>query len=498
MANNVIKFGTSGWRARIGEDFNTSNIRRVAHATALHIKENKTYGFNGEEYIAYCANKKAKIPPTPLVIIGYDTRFFSENAAKIVAEVFAFHGISTHISTSDCPTPALAWMVMKNNAVGGVMITASHNPPNYNGYKWTPFWGGPALPEITADIEIKALSISSAQIERRIPFDEARSSNLIKVVDFHKTYFDQLSSIVDTRIIEKAGLNIAVDSVNGACRTYLRPFLENIGVKVTGLREERDVYFSGHSPDTDEGNLSSLIKTVKNGKMHMGLACDGDADRFGIVDSDGSWISPNIMLGLIYHHLINNRKVAGDAARSVMTSHFIDAIAKLHGMEVRETPVGFKYIGNLLRTGKYLIGGEESAGLSVMNHVPEKDGLIACLLAAEMIAFEKKPIKKILAEVQKKTGVYYNIRLNFKLDESLDINAIIDKLNTNPPLNIGGAPVWKIDNTDGFKFILKDGSWAGLRPSGTEPVMRIYAESKNEGKLKDIVEAAKKIAVGNF
>lgn len=498
MANNIIKFGTSGWRAKIGEDFNINNIRRAAHATALHIKENKTYGFKGEEYLLHLQSKNVKAGKNPLVVIGYDTRFFSENAAKIIAEVFAFHGIVSLLSHSDCPTPVLAWTVMDNNAVGGVMITASHNPYDYNGYKWTPFWGGPAIPEITADIELRALSLSAASIEKRIPFEEAKASNLIKIGDFAKSYFNQISKLIDTKAIKNSGLKIAADSVNGAARNYLRPFLESIGVKVIGLREERDVYFSGRSPDTDAENLSLLRETVIKNKLNLGLACDGDSDRFGIIDSDGDWLAPNTALGLIFNHMAKNKGLKGKGARSVMTSHFMDAVAKIHGMEVRETPVGFKYIGNLLRTGQYLLGGEESAGLSIMNHVPEKDGIIACLLTAEMLAFEKKSLKKILSEIRKETGHYHNTRINFKLDEKTDINSVIDRLNSNPPLNLGGSPVWRIDTSDGFKFILKDGSWAGLRPSGTEPVVRIYAESKDEKKLKEIVEAAKKIAVGDF
>lgn len=498
MANNVIKFGTSGWRAKIGEDFNLNNIRRAAHATALHIKENRSYGFKGEEYLLHLQSQKSASEKTPLVVIGYDTRFFSENAAEAIAEVFAFHGIATLISHSDCPTPVVAWTVMKNKAVGGVMITASHNPPDYNGYKWTPFWGGPALPEITADIEARALSLSALAVEKRIPFEQAKRSNLIKIVDFKKSYFQQISSLIDVNIIKKSKLKIATDSVNGASRNYLRPFLEGLGLKVMAMREERDVYFSGRSPDTDADNLSNLRETVVKNKLDIGLACDGDSDRFGIIDSDGEWISPNVALGLLFNHMAKNKGLRGNGVRSVMTSHFMDAVAKIYGCEVRVTPVGFKYVGNLLRTGQYILGGEESAGLSIINHVPEKDGIIACLLAVEMLAYENKPIKKILANITKETGTFHNIRVNFHLDEETDINSVIDRLNSNPPLNLAGSPVWRIDTTDGFKFILKDGSWAGLRPSGTEPLVRIYAESKDEKKLKAIVEEAKKIAVGNF
>jgi len=498
MANYNIKFGTSGWRAKIADDFNIINIRRVAHATALHIKENKEYGFKGEDYILYLKNKKSALPITPTVIIGYDTRFYSEHAAKIVAEVFAYHGIISILSNCEAPTPVIAWMVMDTNSIGGVTITASHNPPYYNGYKWTPFWGGPAIPEITSDIELKLSSVTNIMLEKFIPFEEALSSNLIKITDFHKTYFNQIQNLIDFKTIKKAGIKIAVDSVHGTARSYLRPLLEKEGIKTIGLREERDVYFNGHSPDTDEENLSDLRKTVISQKLNIGLACDGDADRFGIIDSNGNWISPNLVLGLLLEHLVKNKNLKGKFARSVMTSHFADSIAKYYGIEVRETPVGFKYIGNLLRTGQYIIGGEESGGLSIQNHVPEKDGILACLLMAEMIAYEKKSINKILSEINKRIGNFYNTRINIRLEEGTDTNAIINKLNNNPPLNIAKSPVWRIDNTDGFKFLLKDGSWLGLRISGTEPVIRIYAESRNSKKLEELVNSGKEIIKGKF
>jgi len=489
----IIKFGTSGWRAKIGENFSVSNLRRVACATATHIKENKRYGYNGEEYEFYLRSQNKTKPQIPLVIVGYDTRFFSEIAARIVAEVFAYHGINVIFSNVESPTPVVAWMVIKYNAVGGVMITASHNPPEYNGYKWTPFWGGPATVEITNDLESRAFSISETLTEKYMDFDTSLSNKVIKIVDFHNDYLEQIKKIIDFKAIKSSKLKVAVDSVYGTARTYLKNILLDCGIDVIGIRENRDVYFGGHSPDTDEENLSELKSTIIKNKCDIGLACDGDADRFGIVTSTGKWLSPNLILSLCYYHLLENKKMRGGVIRSVMTSHMPDLIAKNYGCEVRETPVGFKYIGDLLRTGNYLIGGEESGGLSIKGHVPEKDGILACLLVLEMLAFEKKDLDKIIENVEKKFGKFYNERVNFKIDDTIDMVRTIDKLKNRPPLKIANISVWRIDHKDGFKFILKNGWWLGLRPSGTEPVVRIYAEATDKNALVKLIEEGEKI-----
>ncbi len=258
----LIKFGTSGWRAKIGEHFNISNLRRIAAATAFHIKENKKYGFNGEEYELYLKSVNKSRPPVPTVVVGYDTRFFSEVAARIVSEVFAYHGINVIFSNIEAPTPTIAWLVIKHGAVGGVTITASHNPPEYNGYKWTPFWGGPAIVEITNDIESRVFSLPESVYEKYIDFDSAVASKLIKITDFHNDYFEQIYKIIDFKRIKSSKLKIVVDSVYGTARTYLKPLLDKTGIEVIGIREERDVYFGGHYPDTDEENLVELKNTV--------------------------------------------------------------------------------------------------------------------------------------------------------------------------------------------------------------------------------------------
>ncbi|PIU19454.1 MAG: phosphoglucomutase [Elusimicrobia bacterium CG08_land_8_20_14_0_20_59_10] len=498
MATSNIKFGTSGWRAVIAEEFNLNNLRRVSHAAAEHVNEHKEYGFKGEEYLLNLKKLGKQPPKTGTIIIGYDTRYLSEDFARNVAEAIAAESITAVVSNIEAPTPVVAWEVMRTNASGGVMLTASHNPPQYNGFKWTPYWGGPAIGEITNDLEARVQSLTNAEVEKHIPFEHGVSAGIIRVEDFHANYRKQLASLLDFSAIKKAGLKIAADSVHGAARTYLRPILEEAGASVIGLREERDVLFGGHSPDTDEENLAGLKAAVLKNKLHLGLACDGDADRYGVIDSDGTWIAPNLVLGLALEHLVKNRGMKGKVARSIMTSHFVDAVAKHYGLEVRETPVGFKHIGNLLRTGQYLIGGEESAGMSIMNHVPEKDGILACLLMAEMVAYERKPLRKILAELDKRHGKFITCRTNLRLDGSLNMEALVERLKVSPPLNLAGSSVWRIDHTDGFKFIMKDGSWLGLRPSGTEPVVRVYTEAFSPKNSAALNEAGRKIISGKF
>ena len=498
MATQNIKFGTSGWRAIIAEDFNLSNLRRVSHAIAEHVKENREYGYKGEEYLLSMRNAGKSAPKTPRVVIGFDTRYMSEDFAKNVAEALAAEGITAVISGSESPTPVVAWEVMRTSASGGVMLTASNKPAQYSGLKWIPYWAGPSLTEITADLETRVQGLTIAEVDKLIPFEHGVTAGIIKVEDFHESYFKQLDSLLDMGAIKKAGLKVATDPCYGAGRTYLRPMLERAGAKVTGLHEERDVLFGGQSPDTTEASLKELRETVIKNKLNLGLACDGDAERFGILDSDGTWISPNLVLGLALEHLVKNRGLKGKVARSVMSSHFADAVAKQYGLEVRETAVGFKNIGNLMRTGQYLIGGEESGGLSIMNHVPQKDGILACLLMAELVAFERKPIKKILADLNKKVGNFINSRVDLKLDPNINMDSLIERLRVNPPLNLAGSSVWRIDHNDGFKFIMKDGSWLGLRPSANEPLVRVYAEAPTAQKAAALNEAGKKIMTGKF
>lgn len=491
----MIRFGTAGWRGVISDEFTFLNVRKVAHSLSAYIKENLEFGFNSPEYRSLIGNgQQARVP---LVVIGYDGRFLSDEFAHEIAGVFALDGIKTLIADADVPTPAVGWAVVQNKAVGGVMITASHNPAQYNGFKWMPFWGGAAPPAVTNDIE-RRVELLGQHAVKTMAVDRTVRENWVETVDLKPSYFKQLAALLDVKAIKKAKLKVGYDAMHGSARRYMRPFLESIGVEVHGLREDRDVLYNGESPEPAAEKLGVLRELVVKKRLALGMANDGDADRFGVFDSGGVWISANDCLALILEHLISNRGLSGKVARSVMTTHFMDAVAKSHGLEARETPVGFKYIGELLRTGQYLLGGEESGGMSMRGHVPDKDGLLADLLLLEMVAMEGKPLSVIRQRLFKKVGSFYNVRLNFKLERMREMVELQERLHVKPPLDLAGGSVWRIDESDGFKFILRDGSWLGLRPSGTEPAFRVYAEAGSEKRLDALVEAGKKLLQGKF
>jgi phosphomannomutase len=484
----MIRFGTSGWRALIGDEFTFLNVRRVASALSSHIKENAEYGVMSPDYRAFAGNSSAL--RLPLVVLGFDGRFLSEEFAHEVAGVFAAEGIRSVMSNSDVPTPVVGHTVLDRKAIGGVVITASHNSSHYNGFKWMPFWAGAAPPDVTSDIERRLEIIQNHEV-RMMTLERSARESWVETTDFKPSYFKHLLSLLDVNAIKKAHLKVGIDTMHGAARNYLRPVLESCGVEVSSLHENRDVLYEGHSPEPAPENLQELATLMKKNHLQLGFACDGDADRFGVLDSGGVWISANEILALVLEHLVSNRGLTGKIARSVMTSHFVDAVAKAHNLDIRETPVGFKFIGELLRTGQYLLGGEESGGLSIRNHVPDKDGILACLLVAEMAAIERKPISVLRDRLFKKVGAFHNTRINFHMPHLRERLELEDRLHAKPPLDLAGGSVWRIDESDGFKFILRDGSWLGLRPSGTESAFRIYAEASTSKKLAALVDAGK-------
>ncbi|MFA5161064.1 MAG: hypothetical protein WC421_02360 [Elusimicrobiales bacterium] len=492
----TIKFGTAGWRGRIAEDFTAVNVQRLSHAISSHVTENAEYGFKGDQYKRHLSLTKKAMPKSPAIIIGYDTRYMSEHFARLASGAMAADAITVRLSKSAAPAPVIGWAVVDGAAVGGMTITASTGPYHDNGIKWTPFWGGQAIPEVTLDIESRLSGVTAAML-RASPADFMRESPLVQACDFREGYFAHLRKMIDVAALKKSGIRPAVDSLYGSVTGYLRPFLESAGIKTAGLHEQRDVLFGGYAPYTGPEPLTDLRKFVPANKMDIGLACDCDGDRFGIVDADGTWVSPNEIMALVLDHLVKNRKMKGRVCRSVVTSHLIDAVARTHNLEVRETPVGFKYIGELMRTGQYLIGGEESGGLSIAGHIPDKDGILACLLVLEMLACEKKPLSKIRQEFAKRYGKHDSVKISVPVAAG-SFKTVEERLLVKPPLDLGKFSVWRIDQTDGFKFILKDGSWLGLRPSGSEPVVRLYAESADKSKLELLAQEGRKIIKGEF
>jgi phosphoglucomutase len=466
MASNAIQFGTSGWRGIMADDFTFAGVRRASAAIADHCRSHTR---------------------SPKILVGYDTRFLSESFARSAAAILKSRGCSVLICDGAAPTPAIGYEVARRKFDGAVNITASHNPAAYNGLKFSGPNGGPALPEITRDIEARAARFP--EDEFAVPGDS--HDEKFDVVDIREPYLKRLAELVRFETIAKSKSSYVCDAVHGCGAGWLDRVLEKHGVAVTSIRGNRDVLFDGHGPDPSDENLAPLRKVVAEQKAVAGLATDGDADRYGIIDRDGTFISPNHILALLFDYLIDSRGWKLGASRSVATSHFVDAVARLHGVPLYETPVGFKYIGEYLAKDEIAIGGEESAGLTIRGHVPEKDGILACLLVAEMLAARHASIAEQRANLFRRVGrEYWPIRVNLRLDPAVQ-SRLKDKLKSEPK-EIGGVRVAKINRTDGLKVILESGDWVLMRPSGTEPLVRIYAESTSEAGAQHLAEEARK------
>jgi phosphoglucomutase len=470
-----IAFGTSGWRGILCEDFTFDNVKVVIQAIA----DNLTAG--GEQHKG--------------IVIGYDTRFMGQRFAQEAARVFAGSGVKSYLCDRDVPTPVISFEILRRGAAGAVNFTASHNPPEYNGVKFSPSWGGPALPETTQDIERRANEMLGEVCYKEVQLDVALRSGLVERIDPRPAYLADLESKIDFDAIKRIG-KLGVDTLYGTGRGYLDEPLRKHGIDVTVINDKPDPYFGGHPPEPAEKHIPDFIALVKGDPaIRLGLATDGDADRFGILDADGSYIEPNYIIALLLDYLIRVRKMEGGVARSVATSHLIDAVAKKHGVPVYETPVGFKYIGELISQNKLVIGGEESAGLTIRGHVPEKDGILACFLVAEMVAHEGKTVREMLERLYGEVGRVVTMRDNLKLSPELEA-VYADKVNA-VPVEVAGAKVKEVIRIDGTKLLLDDGSWMLFRKSGTEPVVRLYGEAGNDARLAEVMAAGRKFILAS-
>lgn len=462
----MIKFGTSGWRGIIGEDFTFENVRVASQGIASFLKKSGQQGSG--------------------VIVAYDTRFLSEKFASEAAKILAFNDIKAFLCTRDVPTPTVSFETVRRKAMGAINFTASHNPPEYNGLKFSTANGAPALPEITKQIE-QEIHLVQQKNER---MDVYEKTELIEEIDPKDRYLNELRQKVDVDAIRKSGLRIAIDALYGTSRDYLDYFLLEAGVDVKIIHNYRDPYFGGFSPESNEKNLSELRRIVTDEKYDLGLSTDGDADRFGIIDERNRFVSPNSILALLSVYLKRYRKIPGGLARSVATTHLMDAIAKKLDVPLYETPVGFKYIGELILADKIALGGEESAGMSMYRHLPEKDGILACLLVAEMVASTGKKIGELIDETHEEFGYFYSKRIDLKLTTQLK-ESLAQKL-ANPPKQLNGFTVRNVNTTDGVKLILDNNQWLLFRLSGTEPVARLYAEACTPKDLKHVLDAGRK------
>jgi phosphoglucomutase len=456
-----IKFGTSGWRGILADDFTFANARLVFQAIADYLKkEGKT---------------------VQGVVVGYDTRFLSEKFATTAAEVMAGNGIPSFFTNRDTPTPVVSFAIRESQRGGGINITASHNPPEWNGIKFNPSHGGPAPTSITSVIEGLIREIDPEKV-KSIPFAEAQDRGLVTLINPRQGYLDQLRQLLDTEALRQANLKVAVDLLYGTGRDYLDAFLRENGVTVEVLHNYRDPLFGGHRPEPSAAYLEPLAARIKETGAHLGLAVDADADRFGVMDGEGRYYDTNLLLGLLFDHLIRTRGWEGGVARSVATSHLVDKIAAANGRPVFETKVGFKHLGEYIQNGQALMVGEEAEGFSMKGHLPEKDGILACLMVAEMVAKSGRSLPELRDDLFARVGKVITQRLDLRLPPEAKAR-FLEKIKT-PPDTFGGLKVVDHVTLDGDKFLLENGSWVCFRPSGTEPVVRFYLEAASMEELE--------------
>jgi phosphoglucomutase len=465
-----ITFGTSGWRAIIADEFTLANVRLVTSAIASVLDDESAGG---------------------RVIVGYDTRFLSERFAAECAAEFAGLGFESYLTTRETPTPAISHAIRTKGARGGINFTASHNPPQYNGMKFSTADGAPALPEVTKKIEDRIAEFQSGKTQK--PGRKISAEAI--AFDPREDYLNDLNAHIDFAKIASARLKLAYDPLWGTGRGYLDEVLRRYGCEVSAVHDYRDVLFGGHSPEPSEENLGEMRQLVLDKGFALGVSTDGDADRFGFIDRDGSFVSANHILALVLDYLCETRSGwTGGVARSVATTHLVDRIAKRRGRQVYETPVGFKFIGELINQDKIILGGEESAGLTVKGHFPEKDGILACLLVIEMVASRGASLGEMLEELFRKDGALYSERVGIKLTPEVK-DRLQKRLSSDPPDSIGGRRVVEVNRMDGVKYIFDDGSWILLRMSGTEPVVRCYAETNTKKDLEVLIETGSKFVL---
>lgn len=460
-----IKFGTSGWRAGIANEFTFEAVRYVVSAIVGYLKNE---GHSGGT-----------------LIVAHDSRFMGERFARLAAEIAAEAGFRVMICNGPTPTPTVSYAIRANGAIGGINFTASHNPPEYQGIKFSTANGAPALPEVTTAIE--SLIADKIAVEM-LP------GGVVEEYDPTVGYLKDLRCKVDLDLIAASGMTFAYDPLWGTGRGYLNKILIDAGCSVHTLHDWRDVTFGGLSPEPGEKQLAEMQAYILQNGVSLGLATDGDGDRFGVIDCNGRIIQANELIALLADYLAESRGWQLGVARSVATSHMIDRVAISRGMKVYETPVGFKYIGELIIKDEIVIGGEESAGLSIRGHYPEKDGILACLLAAECVAARKMSLSEQLGELYGRLGRLVSGRIGVKLTD--EVAAKLKNKLAEEPASIDGMSIERIDRTDGVKFLFGDDRWMLMRPSGTEPMVRIYAEAGSNAEVEEILEKGRKYLLG--
>ncbi len=468
-----IKFGTDGWRAVIGEQFTFDNVQACAQATASYVRGEGLAGRG--------------------MVVGYDTRFASEEFAAAAAEVLAANGIPVYLCDRPAPTPVIGYAILKRKAAGSVVITASHNPAQYSGFKVRTEYAGSAPPAVLSRIEAlipEALSQGVA----RMPLSEAKAKGLVEPFDPRPDYLAHLSELVELEAIRRAGLRLVVDAMHGAGAGYLKGLLSGGKTQVWEIRASRNPLFPGmQNPEPIPRNLSALRRAVRRYRADVGLATDGDADRIGIADGEGRFINQLQTFGLLAYYLLESRGLRGPIIKSVTTTSMVQRLGELYGVPVHETGVGFKYLGPKMIETDALIAGEESGGFAFRGHLPERDGILSGLCFLDLMARRRKGPQELLAELLERVGPHYYDRVDVAMTEA-ERPSVERRLDTLRPERIASLRVTGCDRTDGLRFLLEDGAWALLRLSGTEPLMRIYTEVPEEALVPRVLAACRELA----
>ena len=465
-----IKFGTDGWRGIIADDFTYDNVRRVAAAIAAYVLKHED--------------------PARGLIVGYDTRFASQRVARAAAEVLAGAGIPVKLANDYTPTPAISFAVKQRGAAGGVVITSSHNPWNWNGVKFKGKFGGSATPQIIKGIEEQLLAGATPN-GHNSPIEE---------VDLKQKYVEAISGFADLNRITRAKLKLAVDSMYGSGRGVLTKIFSDHGIEHIAIRQELNPLFPGINPEPIEPHVAMLQETVVREHCSAGLVTDGDADRIGAVTEDGSFVDSHKIFSVLLQWLLTRKKWPGEVVRAFNTTRMVDRIAKKHGRKLNECAIGFKYIADLMMEREIVIGGEESGGIGYSRFLPERDGILNALLLANVMAEEGKPLGQLVADLQREYGPHYYGRLDLHIPEEMKQDAI-RRARSDETQRLGSYSIASKGTLDGVKFFLDaptngNGAeaWVLLRASGTEPLLRIYAEAASPELVKEILNSAERFA----
>ena len=469
----AIKFGTDGWRGIIAEDFTFENVRLCAQGTVDLLKAQGL------------ADRR--------LVLGYDTRFASDRFAVAVAEVAAASGVHTLLCDRPCPTPAVSFAVVSRQAGGGVAITASHNAAEWNGFKFKPDYGGSASAEVVADLERHIAAAAASGATDGMPLADALESGVVELFDPEPDYLARVAQLVDVEAIKQSGLTVVTDAMHGAGAGYLPRLIEGGSTAVTEVRGERNPAFPGMAqPEPIEHNLAPLVSAVRDSGADVGLATDGDGDRLGVVDEHGRFVTTLQTFALLCLHQLEVLGNRGPLVRSITTTGMVDRLGDIYGVPVFDTPVGFKHLGPVMMREDALIAGEESGGFAFRGHLPERDGILSGLMLLEMVVMTGKSVSELLDDLYERVGPHHYDRIDLPFDPA-NRAGVERRIAAAPPAALGGHRVAQVDTRDGVRFVLEGGGWALVRFSGTEPLLRLYAEAESPEDVRALLSAAREL-----